>query len=107
MADIVPRSKTKRWLGGLLGAFAGIWGVVVILAFGLSQVRMITPDTPLGVVLGSDGLGLTFLVLQLIGYAASAVIAVLAGGNRVRILNWLRLMLLLSLAFFGLSVIPF
>jgi hypothetical protein len=107
MTNIVPRTSTRRWLGSLLGLLAGLWGVTVILIFAVSQARMIAPETPLEIVLGSDGGTFLMLGLQLVGYVVCGTIALLAGLHKIRNIHWLRLMLLLSLAFLGLSVIPF
>ena len=107
MNPITPQSRSRRWLGAVLGALAGVWGVTAILVFGYSQAQMITPDTPIDIVIGSFGLILLILALQGLGYIASGVIAILAGANRVRNSRWLWLMLVFAVAMIGLSLIPF
>ena len=81
--------------------------MTIILIFVVSQARMIGTVTPTEIILGSDGGTFLVLGLQLLGYAAGGTIALLAGMNKIRNLNWLRLMVALSVVFVGLSVIPF
>ena len=101
------QSRSRRWLGAVLGTLAGVWGVTIILIFGYSQAQMITPGTPIDVVIGSFGTGLLILGLQGLGYIAGAVIAILAAANRIRNSRWLWLMLVFAVAMIGLSLIPF
>ena len=107
MTQVHSRTITWRWLGALLGALAGLWGVTIILIFVVSTARMIEAGTPWQIVWSIDGPAYVALGLQLVGYAAIGTLALLAGIGQVRHINWLRLMLVLSLASTGLSLIPF
>ena len=107
MTQIRSRSSTRRWLGSWLGVLAGLWGVTVIVIFGISQAYMIEAGTPWEIAWVIEGPAFVVLGLHLLGYVACSAMALLAGIDRVRNINWLRLMLSLSLAFLGLSVIPF
>jgi hypothetical protein len=107
MTRVVSRSNTWCWLASVLGMLAGLWGLIVMVVFGVSQFQMIGLGTPLEIVLGIEGPAFLVLGLQGVGYATCGTIAFLAGIRKLHNARWLWLMFLLSLVFLGLSVIPF
>jgi hypothetical protein len=105
---VVNTSQTgkKPRLGAIIGLFAGLWGIVVTLLYAISQIQMISPGTPLNLVLQSNGLGFLYLALHLMGFALLIFVAYSAMTRRPYRNVWPNLLILFSIVFIGLSLIP-
>jgi hypothetical protein len=105
---IMKTSQTdeKTMLGVIIGLLAGLWGIVVALLFAVSQIQMISPDTPLNLVVQSNGLGFLYLTVQLVAFALLSVVVYAAIVRSPYSSMWPNFFILVSILFIALSLIP-
>ena len=106
MARNAYQTGKKPMLGAIIGLLAGLWGIVVPLLFLTSQIQMISPGTPLSLVLQSDGLGFLYLALHLVTFALLTIVSYSAINRRPHRNVWPNFFILGSILFIGLSLIP-
>lgn len=103
--NISQVQKTYR-LVGILWTLAGLWGTVISLVFGISQLQMIGGETPLVNAAMMYGTGLLYIALHFIYSLALLCFSLNEFLRHPLSKIWVRIMLILSLCFIILSVIP-
>jgi hypothetical protein len=98
--------NNRLLFGSLIAILAGLWGIIVTIIFTLSQIEMISSGTPVNVVLRSYGLGFLYLVMHLIVFVIVTIFAYSAITARLLKNTWSKLIILVSIVFVGLSLIP-
>jgi hypothetical protein len=93
-------------LGAIIGLLAGLWGIVIALVFAVSQIQMISPNTPSNLVLQSNGLGFLYVAVQLVAFAILIIVAYAAIARRPYSRVWPNFFILVSILFIALSLIP-
>ena len=106
MTGSTYQTGKKPMLGAVIGLLAGLWGIVVTLLFAISQIQMISPGTPLNLVLQSDGAGFLYLALNLVAFILLTIIAYSVITRRPYRNVWPNFFILVSILFIGLSLIP-
>lgn len=106
MSMKASQTDKKMMLGAIIGLLAGLWGIVVVLLFAVSQIEMISPDTPLNLILQSNGLGFLYLTVQLVVFAILSVVAYSAIVRSPSSSVWPNFFILVSILFIALSLIP-
>lgn len=100
------RTNKRLLFGSLVGISAGLWGIIVTIIFILSQIQMISSGTPMNIVLRTYGMGFLYLAMHLIVFIISTILAYLAITARLLKKTWSKLLILVSIVFVGLSLIP-
>lgn len=106
MIENTSGTDKKLLLGGLISILAGLWGIVITLIFTFSQIRMISPRTPVSVVLQSQSLGFLYLALHLVIFAFLTITAYSAIRMRPGRNIWSKVFIPVSIVLIGLSLIP-